>query len=207
MKAALALVLLFGCATDETAPLDGPPYGDSDRLGPSATDGKADGGTAVRVRARTSGYRSDDNTNCYDTWFDTEVTYENKSLPWGVKVELVSAMQGVEWWPDDVNNTYHYEYFDWKYEETKLAPAVGAWKWGAARGQWNYVGGGSYSKLHFAFKITYPDGKVRWDNGGSSWGYYELTPPPAPCDPSWTPWVSTTPTTWTDVNAHVVQKW
>jgi len=206
VKAALVLALLAGCAADEVI-ADQPPYGDSERIGSSSPDGKSDGASPMTVRARTTGYRNNDNTVCYDTGYEIEVDYANTSLPWGVKVELVSAMQGVEWWPDDVNNTYHYDYFDWKYQEYAAMPAAGPWLWRGARKQWNYYGGGSFSAMHFAVKITYPDGGVRWDNGGSAWGYYRVTPPPAPCDPSWTPFVDTTPTKWESVTPLVVQKW
>ena len=207
MKTHLAfLVLLAACAAESVDP-DQPPFGDGERIGGPSADGKADGGTSLTVKARTTGYRNNDNTVCYNTGYEVEVSYENKSLPWGVKVELVSAMQGVEWWPDDVNNTYTYDYFDWKYQEYAAAPAVGPWLWRSARKQWNYQGGGSFSAMHFAIKMTYPDGKVRWDNGGSAWGYYRAVPPPAPCDPSWTPFVDTTPTTWQSINTIVIQKW
>jgi len=205
VRAAIFVVLLGACAA-ESEPADQPPFGDQERIGAPSPDGKADGNLPVQVKARTSGYRSDDGANCYDTWYDVEVTYENTALPWGTNVELVSAMQGVEWSPDDVNNTYNYYYFDWNYEESSAAPAVGPWQWRAARQQVNFVGGGTFSALHFALKITYPDGTVRWDNGGSAWGYYEVTLLPAPCEMSWTPWVSTTPA-WQPVIAHAVQKW
>lgn len=212
----LCALALGACATDQEA-LDQPPFGESERIGAPSGDGKSDASSAISVKARTSGYRSGDEfigsdgfipgTNCDDTRYDVEVTYENKSLPWGVSIELVSAMQGVEWSPEDVSNMPYYEYFDWKYEERKVASSSGPWQWRSARGQSTHVGGGKFSSMHFAIRITYPDGTVRWDNGGSAWGYYEVKPPTAPCEMSWTPYVSTTPADWMSVPANVIQKW
>jgi hypothetical protein len=202
----VALALVACTTDDQSSNQDAPPFGDNERIG-GGGDGKADGGSAVRVKARTSGYRSADNTNCYDTNYEFDVSYENHSLPWGTNVEVVSAMKGYEWWPDDVNNTYHYDYYDWKYEEWKGAQATAAWTWSALRSTANFWGGGVFENMHFVLRITYPDGTVKWDNGGSAWGYYRLGLMSAPCDPSWTPWVDTTPMFWKDMPVQVIQKW
>jgi hypothetical protein len=201
------LSALAACATD--AVHDGPDF-DGEILELGSGDGKADGPQrSVQVRARTSGYRGADEygSPCYDTGYEIEVSYKNEALPWGVSLELVSAVAGVEWWPDDVNNVYHYDYFDWKYEERAAAPSVAPWTWRAARSAAGYSGGGDLDRAHFAMRIRYADGSVRWDNGGSAWGYYEIDLPAAPCEPSWVPYQTTTPTTWLDLTPRVVAKW
>jgi hypothetical protein len=169
----------------------------------------------VTVQARASGYRSGDEfvqpggldprVDCYDQSFDFDVSYVNRSLPWGVKVTLVSAMSGVEWSPD-INDVEIYDYFDWRYQEDQEISARAGWTWGGARHQWSYPGGGSFDKFHFVFEIRYPDGSVRWDNGGSGNGYYEIAVPHVACTMGWVPY-ETTASDFADVPVRAVPRY
>jgi hypothetical protein len=189
MKWLPALVPLFACATTPDAH-EGPPFvEDSQLLG----DGKADGGLALgssTVRGQQSGYRSDGTpfscTQGGKVAFD--VTYKNTSLPWGVKLSIWRGMAGEEWC-GGCEPAYDY-FYDWSDPRDDAMTATGPWTWSGRTEAFGYAAGagGRFTELKFVVRIQMPDGSVRWDNGGSNWGYYRVFVPDPQCEASWQPW-------------------
>jgi hypothetical protein len=191
-KLSLLFVAVAACATDPET-VDGPPFVDDSQL---LGDGKADGGPALgaaKVVGQQSGYRSDEATSFSCTpggkiGFDVE--YVNKSLPWGVKLDLWRGMY-VEEWCGGCEPAYDYT-IDWAdHQVTRMKPS-GPWAWNAHTDSYGYGAGagGQFLAMRFVVRITMPDGSIRWDNGGSNWGYYQVLAPAPKCDASWQPWVT-----------------
>lgn len=181
---------LAACATDDET--QGPPHVDeAEQLG----DGKGDGALALgtfQVRGQQTAYRSDGTPiRCHQggtVAFD--VTYENQSLPWGVELSLWRGMAGEEWCGGC--EPAYFGTFDWQYHEVDTLTASGPYRWSAHTEAYGFAAdaGGRFTAMKYVVRIRMPDGSIRWDNGGSSFGYYEVPVPPPDCDASWTPYAT-----------------
>lgn len=160
-----------------------------------AADGKSSE-PSFEVRGQQSGYRSEAK-HCPDPLVACghsggkvafQVHYRNDTLPWGVKVELLRGLAGQDWC-GGCEPPYH-EFFNWRDKKFVEMTTVAPWTWKAETEAYGYAAsaGGQYDALEFVVRITYPDGSVSWDNGGSSWGYYEVDVPQPQFDLSWTPY-------------------
>jgi hypothetical protein len=185
----LPLLLLTACGT-ETPDEAGPPFVDSSEI---LGSGKEDGGLALgssKVLGQQSGYRSDamDFSCTQGGKVAFDIRYENKSLPWGVKLDLWRGMAGEEWCGGC--EPAYYGTFDWNDHQVTPMAATGAWQWSAHSEAYGYGSGagGRYTEMKYVVRITMPDGKVRWDNGGSNLGYYRVLVPDPKCQASWDPW-------------------
>jgi hypothetical protein len=188
----ILLVTLAACAAEPETLAEGPPFvDDSELLG----DGKADGGPALgasKVVGQQSGYRSDDaDFSCTPggkIGFDIE--YVNKSLPWGVTLDLWRGMY-VEEWCGGCEPAYDIT-IDWADHQVVRMKPTSAWGWSAHTESYGYGAGagGQFLAMRYVVRITMPDGSIRWDNGGSNWGYYQVLAPEPKCDAAWTPWVT-----------------
>jgi hypothetical protein len=130
------------------------------------------GATArVRTRPHFGGVFPGD-TSCWDLEDDFEVTYANKTVPWGARLYLhYGAEIGVNC--SDCTPTVSYQ--AWTTAADVEMRASGPWQWRAQVRMQN--GGGSQGEwteaLNFALHIVMPDGSDAWDNGGqSAFGYY-----------------------------------
>jgi hypothetical protein len=185
----LPVLILAACGTTEPADQDGPPHvDDSELLG----NGKGDGALSLgssKVLGQQSGYRSNGTPfNCYNggtVAFD--VTYKNQSLPWGVKLSLWRGMAGEEWCGGC--EPPYYGTFDWNDHQVDAMPATGPYVWSVHTESYGYGSnaGGRFTEMKFVVRIEMPDGSIRWDNGGSNWGYYRVLVPDPQCDASWVP--------------------
>lgn len=94
------------------------------------------------------------------------LTYQNKDLPWGTRVTVVEGLRCA------VGGSWSQR------AERELAPAAG-WTWEAdfSRSTGDRYSG-PCSAYEFVFKITMPDGKIIWDNGGRApQGFYSAPIP------------------------------
>jgi hypothetical protein len=191
----LASIVLSACAANPETEVgsDGPPVvGDSELL----TSGKEDGGPALgtaTVAGQQSGYRSAEATgfSCYHGGkVAMDVRYENKSLPWGVKLQLWRGMAGQDWC-GGCEPAYH-NFYEWADHEVKDMSPSAPWTWSVRSEAFGYASnaGGQFDAMKFVVRITMPDGSVRWDNGGSNWGFYQVDVPEPGCVASWTPFVT-----------------
>lgn len=117
-----------------------------------------------------------------------KVRYQNDTLPWGVKVELLRGFAGQEWC-GGCEPAYH-NFYDWRDQKfVEMTPAA-PWMWSATTEAFggDSVAGGQYDAFEFVVRLTYPDGSVRWENGDSSWGYFKVVVPQPKFDLSWTPY-------------------
>ena len=188
---AIALASVTACTTTEDTP-DGPPHvGDAELLGSGKADGSLSLGTSS-VLGQQSGYRSDavefSCTPGGTVGFD--VRYENLSLPWGVELSLWRGMAGEEWCGGC--EPPYYGTFDWSDHQVTTMTSVGPWKWAVHTESYGYGAGagGRFTEMKFVVRVRMPDGSIRWDNGGSNWGYYRVLVPDPKCEASWQPWVS-----------------
>jgi len=186
----IALLTLAACAADEP-PLGPPHVGESELLG----SGKADGALALgtsKVNGQQTGYRGNTTPiRCYSGGtVAMDVDYENHSLPWGVELSLWRGMAGEEWC-GGCEPPYHGT-FDWEYHQVDAMKPSGPWQWSVRTEAHGYAddAGGKFTAMKYVVRIRMPDGSIRWDNGGSPWGYYQLWVPEPKCDPSWTPFVT-----------------
>lgn len=117
-----------------------------------------------------------------------QVSYKNKTLPWGVKVELLRGFAGQEWC-GGCEPPYH-NFFSWQDKKLAEMTSVAPWTWSAQTEGYGYgsSAGGQYDALEFVIRVTFPEGTVQWANGGSIWGYYKVDVPPPQFDFSWTPY-------------------
>lgn len=206
----LILTVLVACNGQvDLSDLDdrgGPPISDETEV---LQDDKADGSVGLGtpfVEGRFSAVRAvvGSQENCNDgNTVDFNVTYVNRSLPWGVRLNLVRAFSGQStcFGCDPVATTH----YDWIYEEVEPMASSGPWTWSTHTTESrNLVQEDSLQYFKFVVRIEMPDGSVRWDNGGSSWGYYRTQIPAPVCDPSWTPWEEN-PGSYVDLPASVVR--
>ncbi len=154
--------------------------------------GKADGGITLgtaTVKGRVSSfYRGEGSPSTCDSGesVDYQISYENHSIPWGASVTLVRAFSGT-------NNCFGCEpqtstHFEWVFEEHETMPASAPFVWSAeTEHSSTFIPVPDLQFFKFVFRIDMPDGTVRWDNGGSNFGYYRSQVPPPVCDNSWTP--------------------
>lgn len=154
------------------------------------------GEASIEVRGQQSGYRSDDRY-CPDPAVACgypggkaafKIRYKNEALPWGVKVELWHGFAGQDWC-GGCDPAYHY-FFDWRDTKFVEMRAVSAWTWSADTDTYGFGAGagGQWDALEFVVRVTFPDGGVQWDNGGSNTGYYKVYVPQPQFDLSWTPY-------------------
>ncbi len=164
---ALCLVPLVNCATDPATP---------DGVELSSPAGKADGQSDVYVSVKhqyTGTQQPDaDPPGCYPQNAVYTARYYNKTLPWGTTVELHSG-RAYDWLNSlsSESGTPTEESADWDGTQDTAASAVEPYTWEATRS----IGlTPHYVALELVWKITLPDGKVLWDNGGlSPTGYYK----------------------------------
>lgn len=193
-----------GCAGEAALPpQDGPPLIDNADL---LAGGKADSSlalgtfTVVGTRAVYHGRGSDEplapqgSEAVYDSdsdlWFtcfsdgtnDVFFDYQNDSLPWGVKLTLVRGARG-RGWCGGCDPAVDAE-FSWSQTQETEMHATGPWTWSAHSVLSGYQGaqGGELNGVQFVVRIDFPDGSVRWDNGGAAWGYYDAPLPSLECD-------------------------
>ena len=161
---ALGLVGLANCATD-----------DSDGVELSSPDGKADGSNVfVSVKHQITGAVQPDAVppGCYPKDARYTARYYNKTLPWGTSVELHAGR--AYYWLDSLSSESGppiSQTADWDGTQDTTAHSVAAYTWEATR---SIALTPHYVALELVWKITLPNGKVIWDNGGlSSTGYYK----------------------------------
>lgn len=153
-------------------------------------------GPEIEVKGQQSGYRSEAKY-CPDPAIPCgysggkvafQVDYKNETLPWGVKVELLRGFAGQDWCGGC--EPPYYNFFSWQDKRFVEMNSVASWTWSAQTTADGYGSGagGQYDALEFVIRITFPDGRVQWDNGGSSWGYYKVNVPQPQFDFSWTPY-------------------
>lgn len=153
-------------------------------------------GQAIEVRGQQSGYRSraehcpEPTVACghFGGKIAFQVHYRNEKIPWGVKVELLRGFAGQDWC-GGCEPSYH-NFFDWQDKKFVEMIAVSPWVWSADTEAYGYAAsaGGQYDAMKFVVRLTYPDGSVHWDNGGSNWGYYKVEVPQPQFDLSWAPY-------------------
>jgi len=187
MKAHYVFLLLAACAADPTDENGPPRVDDSESLAAGKADGLSLGTTTVQ--GQQSSYRS--TLDGMTSWctpggkvsFDVE--YVNHSLPWGVKLSLWRGMQ-TEDWCGGCEPAYDYvtEWAD--HQVVEMKPSAG-WTWRAHTESFGYGSGagGKFLALRYVMRIEMPDGSIKWDNGGSSVGFYQALAPDGKCDPSW----------------------
>lgn len=151
--------------------------------------------SSIEVMGQQSGYRVDPKY-CPDQAVACgepggkvafQIHYINQELPWGSKVELLRGFS-TEDWCGGCEPSYDY-YSDWQYSKTVEMKADAPWTWSANTEELGYASGagGRFIALEFVIKITYPDGSIRWDNGGSSYGHYKVDVPKPLFELSWQP--------------------
>lgn len=182
----------MAACTNEAVDDNGPPFVEDTQL---LSNGKADGGLSLgtsKVLGQQSGYRSDaaDFSCTPGGTVGFDVRYENKSLPWGVKLSLWRGMAGEEWCGGC--EPAYYGTFDWSNHQVDELQPSGPWQWSVHTESYGYGAGagGRFTEMKYVVRITMPDGSVRWDNGGSNVGYYRVLVPEPKCEASWTPWQS-----------------
>lgn len=117
-----------------------------------------------------------------------QVRYKNDILPWGTKVVMLRGFAGQDWC-GGCEPAYHI-FFNWRDKRFVEMTAIEPWTWSAETGAFGYASsaGGQYDAMEFVFRVTYPDGRVVWDNGGSNYGHYKVDVPQPRFDLSWTPY-------------------
>ena len=98
---------------------------------------------------------------------DFEIQFEDRNLPWGTRVFLVTALSGEE--------LLDREKIDWREKiELEMKPSA-AYRWKAEfpRQLHERTSSIAYTKVVFVFRIESPGQAPLWNNGGSLHGYYQ----------------------------------
>ena len=105
-----------------------------------------------------------------------------------MKLSLWRGMN-VEEWCGGCEPAYDYT-IDWADHQVTDMKPVGPWTWSVRSESFGYASGagGRFINMRYVVRITMPDGSVRWDNGGSNVGYYQVQVPDPKCRAAWTPW-------------------
>lgn len=114
---------------------------------------------------------------------DFEVQFEDRNLPWGTRVFLVTALSGEELLDREPINWHQRKEIEMK------ASAAFTWKTSFARQLHARSSSIAYTKVVFVFRIESPGQAPLWDNGGTLRGYYQSSvwkPGTAPCASSQT---------------------
>lgn len=93
-----------------------------------------------------------------------DITLRDDTLPWGTEVTLVTGWSAPG-------------FFEWRERREIPARSVSPFTWRAhVSGTLAYRSGAERrTHLDFVFKVTLPDGTVRWINGGNgSWSFFRV---------------------------------
>ena len=100
---------------------------------------------------------------------DYEIQFEDRNLPWGTRVFLVTALSGEE--------LLDREKVEWQKKiDLEMKPSA-AYTWKASFPRQLHYRSSSigYTKVVFVFRIESPGQAPLWDNGGTLRGYYQAT--------------------------------
>lgn len=118
----------------------------------------------------------------------TVLSYFSREVRWGARLTLVSGYSGEDWC-GGCEPPYH-DYYEWGFPQEQEMKAIAPWTWEVSSQTYGYPSGagGRLKTLNFAVKIEGPDGRITWDNGGSSYGCYQVDLSRKLCDPSIEPY-------------------
>jgi hypothetical protein len=118
-----------------------------------------------------------DSKQCRYYWqslADFNLSYLNDKLPWGSSVALMYGF----------HDRFHNQY--WTSQDEIKMNSISSFTWATeiSKKVVNQKGSFNYNYLEFVFKITLPNGKIIYDNGGlEPMGYYGVPVPYAQCHP------------------------
>ena len=97
------------------------------------------------------------------------ISYKNTDLPWGSQVVLIHGLNG-----SDLTYGNHAP-LEWERQGEREFSASAPYTWEGPLTLSLHSRSSSqvFDRLAMVFKITLPDGSVRFDNGGSAMGFYE----------------------------------
>ena len=111
---------------------------------------------------------------------DYEVTFSDRTLPWGTKVTVIYGWD-VDYWNHPPKTV------EWQYREEREMTAVAPFTWRAdIATQLHARTNNQFKKaLNLVIKLQIPNEPDRYFNGGSTWGFYQMevgsTSPAPPC--------------------------
>jgi hypothetical protein len=126
---------------------------------------------ASQVQISATAYSSDDCAYYSASLADLSVSIKT-DLPWGSRVIFRYGFH------DDFSKT------DWLSSSQEEMTATAAYTWSATlRGiEVDSRGSSYYDQIQFDFQVILPDGSTSYDNGGSSYGFYQAGLPSRSCE-------------------------